>query len=195
MYQKNGWFLAESVSGPGSTLQATEAFRAMLPRVLRDLNIHLLLDAGCGDFNWMKEVDLSGIEYIGVDVVDRMIIERNIASYGSANRRFMVADVTRDALPKADLILCRHCLTHLPNQLVQRALRQFKGSGSTWLMTTTFSGLTENRDTFTGGFRPLNLQLPPFQLPAPVMLVEDCREETLDVGLLGLWKLDEVSYY
>ena len=101
--------------------------------------------------------------------------------------------MTRDDLPKADLILCRHCLTHLPNLLVQRALRQFKRSGSTYLMTTTLPGLRENQDTFTGGFRPLNLELQPFQLPAPLMLVEDCVDQTLDVGLLGLWKLAELS--
>jgi hypothetical protein len=189
MYRKNGWFLAESISGSGSTLRATEALRAMLSKVLRDLNIHSLLDAGCGDFNWMKEVDLSEIEYVGIDVVDKMIIEHNIAYYGSANRRFMIADVTQDALPKADLILCRHCLTHLPNQLSNGHF----SSSKVRARPTTFPELTENQDTFTGGVRPLNLQLPPFHLPAPLMLVEDCLEQTSDVGLLGLWKLDEVS--
>lgn len=193
MYQKNGWFLAESVSGPGSTLRATEPLRAMLPQIIRDFNVRSLLDAGCGDFNWMKEVNLRMVEYIGVDVVNNEIIEHNIACYGSANRPFMIADVTRDDLRRADLILCRHCLSHLPNQCVERALRQFKRSGSTYLMTTTLPGLTEKQDTFTGGFRPLNLELPPFHLPALLMLVEDCVDQTLDVGLLGLWKLAELS--
>ena len=64
MYRKNGWFVCESASGPGSTLGATEPFRAMLPEIIRNLNVRSLLDAGCGDFNWMKEVDLRTIEYI-----------------------------------------------------------------------------------------------------------------------------------
>jgi 2-polyprenyl-3-methyl-5-hydroxy-6-metoxy-1,4-benzoquinol methylase len=193
MYQKNGWFVAESTSGPGSTLGATEPIRAMLPRIIHELNIHSLLDAGCGDFNWMKEVDLPEVKYTGVDVVDRIIIERNIAAYGSASRHFMVADVTRDALPKVDLIFCRHCLPHLPNNLVQRALRQFKHSGSTYLMTTTFPELRRNQDTFTGGFRPLNLQLPPFQLPAPLMMIEDGGDNNADAGFLGMWNLREMA--
>lgn len=189
MYRTNGWFQSESASGPGSTLQATESLRSILSEIVRDHRISSLLDAGCGDFNWMKEVELGTVEYTGVDVVGSDLIERNITLYGSDNRHFMVADVTTDDLPKVDLILCRDCLTHLPNKKVLQALRQFKRSGSTYLMTTTHPKLTENADTFTGGYRPLNLERSPFELPVPLMIVG----ESSDSGLLGLWKLSEIS--
>src|SRR5262249_7114385 len=114
MYRTNGWFQSESISGPGSTLQATEHLRSVLREIIRDLGVSSLLDAGCGDFNWMKEVDLGEVEYIGVDVVASEIIERNNQLYGAKNRHFMVKDITRDDLPKVDLILCRDCLPHLP---------------------------------------------------------------------------------
>src|ERR1700740_1380910 len=144
MYRTNGWFLSESTSGPSSTLRATEPLRSRLPEIIRDLQVHSLLDAGCGDFNWMKEVELGEVQYTGVDVVASEVIERNIALYGSENRHFMVADIKLDDLPKVDLILCRDCLTHLPNKKVVLALQQFTRSGSTYLMTTTHPELIEN---------------------------------------------------
>jgi SAM-dependent methyltransferase len=193
MYRANGWFLSESISGPGSTLQATGPLRSLLPQIICDLGIRSLLDAGCGDFNWMKEVELGAVEYTGVDVVDSEIIERNISLYGSETRHFVVADITNDDLPKVDLILCRDCLTHLPNKKVLRALRQFKRSGSIYLITTTDPHLTENADTFTGGFRPLNLERPPFELPVPLAMVGDLADESSDFGTLGIWKLSEIS--
>ena len=36
-----------------------------------------MLDIPCGDFYWMKEVDLKDIEYIGADIVDELIKKNN----------------------------------------------------------------------------------------------------------------------
>ena len=54
----NGWQSPESKSGGSSTLSATAAIRAALPRLLSDLGVAVLIDAPCGDFNWMRHVDL-----------------------------------------------------------------------------------------------------------------------------------------
>jgi hypothetical protein len=62
MYRSNGWFQSESISGPGSTLQAAEHLRSVLRDILRDFTVGSLLDAGCGDFNRIKEVDLGEVE-------------------------------------------------------------------------------------------------------------------------------------
>jgi len=43
---------------------------------LQSLQIKTLLDAPCGDGNWINKVDLSGITYIGADIVPE-IIETN----------------------------------------------------------------------------------------------------------------------
>ncbi len=44
----------------------------------------------------------------------------------------------------------------------------------------------ENADVETGGWRSLNLQLPPFNLPAPARLVVEHAEQG---KCLGLWSL------
>src|SRR5208282_2567940 len=59
---------AESQSGLGSYLCETEGVRAALPILTRELDVLDFLDAPCGDFNWMKEVDLGVRSYVGFDI-------------------------------------------------------------------------------------------------------------------------------
>jgi methyltransferase family protein len=115
------------------------------------------LDAGCGDFNWMKTVNLNGIQYIGVDVVEPLI-KRNIELYCSESRVFLIGDITKDRLLRADVALCRHCLIHLSNRQVCMALRNLKTIGAKYLLATTFPHLIENADIWPGSFRPIILK-------------------------------------
>ena len=58
IYRQNVWGSRESVSGNGSTLASTEVFRAEFAALLTTLGIRSILDAPCGDFNWMRLVPL-----------------------------------------------------------------------------------------------------------------------------------------
>jgi SAM-dependent methyltransferase len=177
IYQTNLWFDAESRSGTGSSLEATAQLRAFLPPLLRHLNTRRLLDVPCGDFNWMSHVDLSGIDYIGGDIVEPMI-EANHERYGSPARRFMKVDLISGLLPQADVILCRDCLVHFSFANIIAAFRTIKASGARYLLTTTFPDRQVNKDIVDGDWRPLNLERAPFLLPAPQsVLLEDCTEE------------------
>src|SRR4051812_19402296 len=62
IYRNNSWGDPESVSGRGSTLARTEVMRKTLPILLANVRAKSLLDAPCGDFNWMQHVDLGGVE-------------------------------------------------------------------------------------------------------------------------------------
>lgn len=62
-----------SYSGPGSTVERTRAIRAALPELLTDLGCDSMVDAPCGDFRWMQEIELPLEKYIGVDVVRELI--------------------------------------------------------------------------------------------------------------------------
>src|SRR5262245_53590370 len=98
VYRTGAWGRSESASGPGSGVIRTHSIRADLRALLAELEVRSLLDAGCGDFNWMKEADLAGCRYVGVDVVPELIA-RNRAQYAGALREFRAADITRDPLP------------------------------------------------------------------------------------------------
>jgi hypothetical protein len=185
IYLSNFWADAESVSGRGSTMARTEVIRASLPVLLESVGAKTLLDAPCGDFNWMRHVDLKGIEYTGADVVGELIA-RNRRLYEASRRNFVVLDITRDPLPAVDVILCRDCLIHLSSGHVRAAIANFKRSNSKFLLATTHVTVRENTDIQSGDRRNLNLDLPPFNFPPPL------RSLTEDAELgkhLGLWSL------
>src|SRR3979490_61520 len=160
-YLSNAWGDAESVSGPGSGLVRTAAFRDQIPPLLRALGTRSLIDAGCGDFNWMRALDLPVARYIGIDIVPDLV-EHDRRRYGNPTRIFMRGNIACDDLPQADVILCRDCLVHFSLADARAALRNFKRSRSRYLLTTTFIALDENNDIATGGWRQLNLQRSPF---------------------------------
>jgi len=188
IYLNNSWADPESVSGRGSTLARTEVIRRTLPSWLESVGAKTLLDAACGDFNWMQHVDLSGVEYIGTDVVPDLIA-RNRQMHGSSGRSFIVLDVTSDEIPRVDAILCRDCFIHLSFKQINAAVANFKRSNSTFLLATTHATVRENTDTWTGGWRSLNLHLPPFNFPEPLQLITEDPE----LGkCLGLWNVEKL---
>ena len=197
IFNENAWGNSESISGEGSNLERTKVIRAKLPGLLSRRGVRTILDAPCGDFYWMKEVELGDIDYIGADIVET-IIAQDRAWYASPRRRFVLCDLVSDPLPKADLILCRDCLVHLPYAETRHAIDNFRKSGATWLLTTTFPGRRENHDIEIGDWRPINLEEPPYGFPPPLeVITEDSDEIDAELGAfpdksLGLWRLADV---
>lgn len=188
IYRANAWGDPESVSGRGSILARTVVIRRELPGLLASVGARSLLDAPCGDFNWMRHVDLGGVEYVGGDVVPELI-ERNRAAYEGEGRRFVRLDIVRDELPRADVVLCRDCFIHLSFRDARAAISNFKASGSGFLLATTHPNVAKNQDIESGSWRSVNLQLPPFGLPEPLrMVVEDAEAGKC----LGMWRLEEL---
>ena len=188
IYRNNAWADPESVSGRGSTLARTAVIRRELPALLAELGVSSLLDAPCGDFNWMRHVDLGQVEYTGADVVPELV-EQNRLRYGRAGREFVVLDITKDEAPRADLVLCRDCFIHLSFKHTRAAVANFKRSGVTYLLATTHVNERENVDIESGGGHYVNLRLPPFNFPRPLRLIEEDPE----LGkCLGLWRLKDL---
>lgn len=195
IYETDLWAGPESRSGTGSGLAETARIRAELPGLLRRLHARRLLDVPCGDFHWMRHVDLHGVEYVGGDIVEA-IVERNQALYEEpGRRRFVRVDLTAGPLPEADVVLCRDCLVHLSYANIARAFAAVHASGARYLLTTTFPSYAENADAPDGDWRPLNLERPPFSLPAPLWsLVEGCDEEggAYADKTLALWAVADI---
>ena len=197
IYDKNLWGSPESSSGLGSELDTTSQLRNELPGILRRLNIRRLLDVPCGDFTWMSHVSLDIEEYVGGDIVAK-IIKRNSSRFENPHRRFMQLDLTQDRLPEAEMILCRDCLVHLSFTNIVRALTNMQRSKITYLLTTTFPECLANEDVTDGDWRLLNLQLPPFNFPVPLGLInEECTEcdGAYDDKSLGLWKVEDLPVF
>jgi hypothetical protein len=177
IYSTNLWSDPESRSGVGSTLDSTVVLRAELPSALRRLDARVLLDVPCGDFTWMEQVDLTGIEYIGGDIVPS-IVERNQRVHAGKSRTFAQLDLTRDLLPDADVLLCRDCLVHLSYANIRAVFENVARSNIRFVLMTSFPGRGGNCDVADADWRPLDFQAPPFFFPEPrLTIVERCEEE------------------
>ncbi|MEH1847483.1 MAG: hypothetical protein V7L25_21495 [Nostoc sp.] len=193
IFHHNLWNCPESASGWGSILKKTEEIRRSLPSLVKNLDAKTFLDLACGDFNWMKEIDLGVSTYLGADIA-HSICKTNIDKYAQYNRIFRRLDLTKDTLPKADIILCRDALVHLSFYDISKGISNIKKSGSRYLLVTTYPNVEVNFEICTGGWRPLNLQKPPFNWPEPIQLIDDSEKIGLpDWGKhLGLWEVQKI---
>lgn len=195
IYHRRAWGKdCESVSGPGSSEERTAAFREHIAVLFKEFRIRSVLDAGCGDFNWMKHLSRDLEQYIGVDVVPELVSE-NQRQYANSTTIFLNADITRDKLKQADVILCRDCLIHLSFADIFAALHNFKQSGSRYLLTNTFISSERNTDVPSGEWHRLNLQLPPFNFPEPLTLIDEKCTHTGGIYAdkrLALWALEDI---
>ena len=192
IHDTNLWGAEASVSGLGSELDATATLRTELPALLRRLQVTSLLDAPCGDAGWILRADL-GVRIVGVDIVPDLVAAlRERAARGEIEGDYHLADITQDALPRCDAILCRDCFVHFCFANIERAMQNFRKSGATWLITTTFPEWQRNLDCEDGDWRALNFERAPFSLGTPVELInENCLEAGggwRDKGL-GAWRL------
>jgi hypothetical protein len=195
IYLENAWGSVASRSGSGSDLTQTSAIRVELPKLIAKLGIRSILDLPCGDFNWMSKVNLP-IDYIGADIVQQLI-DANINLYRSESRRFLLLNALEDDLPCVDLIFCRDMLVHLSIKDIKKTLGNMKRSGSKWLLTTTFITKSVNHDINTGQWRPINLQIAPFNFPDPTIIINEGCTESGDQWAdksLGLWPLEDISW-
>lgn len=193
IYAKNVWGSEVSRSGTGSDLEQTAVIREVLPGLLRELGVRSMLDVPCGDFHWMRLLDLD-LDYIGADVVSDLIAA-NTARYAGDRRRFQSVDIANDDLPRVDLVFCRDLLVHFSFADALRAIANLKRSGSTYLLTTTFTNRSAHVDITTGEWRAINLALAPFNFPPPLRMInENCTEFGTDWAdkSLGLWRLADL---
>lgn len=151
IFKTHYWPFRESLSGSGSDLVETIEIREAIPDLLGKLNIKSMLDAACGDFNWTAKINLPCEKYIGVDIIKELIIKNN-QLYCDRQREFIYMDLYRMVPQKVDLILCRDCLVHHPYKSAQQIISNFKKSGSTYLLATTFPLMMTNIDIKQIGF-------------------------------------------
>ncbi|MFF5173156.1 class I SAM-dependent methyltransferase [Micromonospora sp. NPDC000089] len=192
VYHHGVWMMTDdqqSRSGTGSALGATGQLREALPGLLARLGARSLLDVGCGDFNWMSEVDLGAVEYTGVDIVPS-VIQDNLARHRTAKRSFRCLDAVTEALPQADAVLCREVLFHLSFSDAERLLDNIRSSGARHLIATTDTATGFNSDIRTGDFRLLNLRRRPFAFPEPLHVIAD---DVVQPGRgVGVWRIEEI---
>jgi hypothetical protein len=164
------WGSDESVSGYGSTVASTAILRRRLAEVFAHLQIRSLVDAPCGDMNWMRHLEYKFDKYIGIDLVPR-VIEKLRQEPFSTTYHFQIGNIVTDVLPIGDALFCRDCLVHLPFSAIHEALRLWRIAEFKFIIMSTFPSRTSNSDCMVGDWRPLNMELPPFNWPKSLMIL------------------------
>ena len=86
IYKSNHWrkyknpLVNESISGLGSDIKITKKLVTDLNNFIKSNNIKSILDLGCGDFNWMKNIIKNNHElyYLGIEIVKDIVNTNNI---------------------------------------------------------------------------------------------------------------------
>lgn len=191
IFDNNLWQSTGTVSGPASELENTSKLRSYLQELLKKYEIKSIVDAGCGDFVWMKEIDLSGIWYLGVDIVPT-IVRNNNKRYATDLIKFIQHDLVDFNFPKVDLIILRDVLIHLPLEDCAKVLENVYDSGSTYLLSTSVPSVATNYNKWGGDIPPgdfitRNLTLEPLCMPEPTEVYWE--EIYSHIRALSLWKL------
>jgi 2-polyprenyl-3-methyl-5-hydroxy-6-metoxy-1,4-benzoquinol methylase len=111
-------------SGPASWVKIAQPFSEWLfTDFLPRNSIQSIIDIGCGDWQYMRNVDLNEFKYIGVDCV-KDIVTYNSRVFGKKNIEFIqndCLDVT--GLPNGDLYIIKDVLQHWTTEHVTNFLR------------------------------------------------------------------------
>ena len=172
-------------SGVGSDPAQAGPYLELLRRSLQEWNVRSVLDLGCGDWGLASQIDWSGIDYLGVDVVVDLI-EQLRDQHETDRVRFVARDAASDHAALLDgrsgrpfdLLLCKDVLQHWPNKavgaflgalprLAKRALLVndvVHDERRRWGIRRRAHERKVNTDIELGDWRPVRVELPPFSL-------------------------------
>ncbi|MES2992497.1 MAG: class I SAM-dependent methyltransferase [Pseudomonadota bacterium] len=159
IYANNEW---RHGSGEGSFPINNVGYVDMLQRFMREHRIRTVIDLGCGDWQFSKDIDWGEASYHGYDLV-ASVVARNVERFATDSIRFTQYGGDLAELPAADLLIAKDVLQHWSNGSIERFLRilpRYRYALITNCVNPT--GDTVNRETEDGGFRYLDIRLAPF---------------------------------
>lgn len=183
------WSDQETPCGPGSYVANAMPIIQALPQWFGRHQIASIADFGCGDFNWLRLVDLAGKSYDGYDVV-KDLIEQARTKHGTASIRFHHADAFAINHAPVDIVICKDVFIHFPTGMVLQALHRIRKTGSSYLASNSYPGAhNENRRVQVGDWDCIDLEAAPFHLGCPLERI-DVSEPGFPRKLFCLWRLN-----
>ncbi|MBI2743042.1 MAG: class I SAM-dependent methyltransferase [Chlamydiales bacterium] len=180
IYSNLEWGVAEDgdpSSGWGSFPVNASAYMEFLTNFIRSNDIHDVVDLGCGTWEFSRYIDWSGVNYVGVDVVEQ-VVQLNQKKFGAANIHFVQGDILAMSLPAGDLMICKDVLQHLQHADIQTFLKKIKQYKHCLLTNDLAISFTDSVDRtksnreneYRGRNRPLDLTKPPFNIKGSKVL-------------------------
>ena len=177
IYDYNFWGKG---SGTGSTPQYNSEYIIVLETIFNLLSIKNIIDIGCGDWQFSQHVNFNGINYLGIDVVDKLI-ETNNKLFGKTNITFKQMDVLNNAadIGNTDLIILKDILQHWPTKYIVDILSILRSKTKYLLITNCSHQKTAEDDISLGEYRPLSHTLFPLKIFDPLFIRKYHTKEIL----------------
>ena len=145
IYDKNIW---GNGSGCGSTLTHNKQYMDILQTFMAEKNVKSVMDIGCGDWQFSKYMDWTGIDYNGIDCV-KSVVEFNNDNYGKENIKFFHMDASQTFIPYAfDLVIIKDVLQHWENDVIIKFMDKLISYGHKYIIivNTAFSNFKKDDD-------------------------------------------------
>jgi SAM-dependent methyltransferase len=163
IYENNEWGAG---SGEGSLPVNNQGYIAFLEAFIKEKSVKSVVDLGCGDWQFSKNIKWGNAKYQGYDIVSSVVLKNN-ELYSADNITFSLYSGDFFDLPRTDLLIAKDVLQHWSNETIFQFL-PFLSRYKFALLTNCVNptGETLNTDIIDGDFRYLDLRLPPFSLSA-----------------------------
>ena len=129
-----------------------------------------------------------------MDIVES-VIQKNRGIWAEMpHMRFSTLDFSKQPIPlprsnRPSAIFSRDALQHLSTPIIIDALENFAASEATYLIVGSYTG-GPNKNIFVGDYFPIDILLPPFNLPPPVDFL---AEETPDAKNFAVFKIADLA--
>jgi len=180
IYDHNLW---GNGSGGGSHPRVTKEYIGYMHELFRERGIKSVVDLGCGDWQFSRHVDWTGIQYTGLDIV-ASVITANIKTYSQPNISFRCVNVLESGfadIPDADLFITKDVLQHLSNANVRKILRGALSGKFKYLLITNDFLDGDVVDIQNGDTRPLDIRRPPVGIISAVPVLSFSGKQTFFV--------------
>lgn len=126
IYRKNIWGNGVEIplSGSGSLPKNSQIYSQTVQEFISKYRIKTVLDVGHGDWQMWNNYRFENTKYTGIDVAKNLSSQLS-KKYGSPQIKFKPLNCVTDALPEADLLICKDVLQHLSNSDVEICLNKF----------------------------------------------------------------------
>ncbi len=162
IYDKDVWQLRKKGWALGAVQRERwTRFTALIQDFMALNGVTSVVEFGCGKWGYARMIDWTGIRYDGFDVVPRLI-DRNRRRHEQPNVQFHLLQ-PGTKLPKADLLISKDVLQHLPTEDVHYYLGTFKKLYKHMLIMNDVVPVENmNGDVAHGGYRSLSFDRAPF---------------------------------
>lgn len=134
---------------------------------MKEHDVSSVLDYGCGDAQFSKQVDWGDREYLGVDIVPEAI-ERALKEC-KVGMRFQVIEPEGWEPPSVDLALCKDVLVHVPNVEAVVIARKLLLASKDVLFVQDRPAIGRNVEGIRGGYRGIDSSAPPFGMHGSIL--------------------------